>query len=62
MIPAGSFMENAISSFQTGLRQLLMTFVFAVCSVKRRKHVLDLTEEALHPLRKRRLSSQAELH
>jgi hypothetical protein len=48
MTPAGSFMENAISSFQTGLRQLLMTFVFAVCRVKRRKHVLELTEEALH--------------
>jgi hypothetical protein len=61
MTPAGSFMVNLISSFQIGFRQLLMTFVFAVCRVKRKEHVLDLTEEALS-VKKRQLRSQAVLH
>ena len=37
MTPTGSFMENVISSFQTGFRQLLMTFGFAVCRFQWKK-------------------------
>lgn len=35
--PSGSLTEKANSSFQTGFRQLLMTFVFAVWSDNRNK-------------------------
>jgi len=57
MTPTGSFMENVISSFQTGFRQLLMTFVFAVCRFQwkerkeRKKWLSGLTEETLYLLR-----------
>lgn len=37
-------MENVISSFQTGLRQLLITFVFVVCMVQEKKGAKEETD------------------